>query len=267
MTPGRGRRRRVARSAQVRQQGVARLPGRRAHGDSDQSARDRGRGACPPMRRCCDVPGPIDMATVYVQPDTALRLLDEFERKEIPEIWLNPGAETTTSWPRPGAPPSQRDRGLQHHGRRKASERVLTPIAGLLDRPTRARGGIPIPVARYLYTFSYIARSAAILIRSPAHNLLEKRFFEKQCPAAPDVTGRVDLPTAVPGNPPNPTAAPRNHGDSGPARASEPAAPAAAAGRCRSQRAARRGRAPLRTARRRRRGHRRGASRPRSGPA
>ena len=41
-----------------------------------------------------DVPGAIDMATVYVQPDVALRLLDEFQRKQIPEIWLNPGADT-----------------------------------------------------------------------------------------------------------------------------------------------------------------------------
>ena len=41
-----------------------------------------------------DVPGPIDMATVYVQPDVALGLLDEFERKQIPEIWVNPGAES-----------------------------------------------------------------------------------------------------------------------------------------------------------------------------
>ena len=40
-----------------------------------------------------DVPGPIDMATVYVQPDVALRLLDEFQAKQIPEIWLNPGAD------------------------------------------------------------------------------------------------------------------------------------------------------------------------------
>lgn len=40
-----------------------------------------------------DVPGPIDMATVYVQPDVTLRLLDEFARKGIPEIWVNPGAE------------------------------------------------------------------------------------------------------------------------------------------------------------------------------
>ncbi len=40
-----------------------------------------------------DVPGDIDMATVYVQPDVTLRLLDEFERKAIPEIWINPGAE------------------------------------------------------------------------------------------------------------------------------------------------------------------------------
>ena len=40
-----------------------------------------------------DVPGPIDMATVYVQPEVTLRLLDEFERKGIAEIWVNPGAE------------------------------------------------------------------------------------------------------------------------------------------------------------------------------
>src|SRR6478609_5419690 len=41
-----------------------------------------------------DVPGPIDMATVYVQPDIAMRLLDEFEQKGIPEVWINPGAES-----------------------------------------------------------------------------------------------------------------------------------------------------------------------------
>jgi predicted CoA-binding protein len=41
-----------------------------------------------------DVPGAIDMATVYVQPDVGLRLLPEFEQKQIPEIWINPGAES-----------------------------------------------------------------------------------------------------------------------------------------------------------------------------
>lgn len=40
-----------------------------------------------------DVPGPIDMATVYVQPAIAMALLTEFERKQIPEVWINPGAE------------------------------------------------------------------------------------------------------------------------------------------------------------------------------
>jgi predicted CoA-binding protein len=40
-----------------------------------------------------DVPGPIDMATVYVQPDIATALLAEFEQKSIAEIWINPGAE------------------------------------------------------------------------------------------------------------------------------------------------------------------------------
>jgi predicted CoA-binding protein len=40
-----------------------------------------------------DVPGPIDMASVYVQPEIATGLLDEFARRHIPEIWINPGAE------------------------------------------------------------------------------------------------------------------------------------------------------------------------------
>ena len=40
-----------------------------------------------------DVPGPIDMATVYVQPEVTMRLLGEFQQKGIPEIWVNPGAE------------------------------------------------------------------------------------------------------------------------------------------------------------------------------
>lgn len=41
-----------------------------------------------------DVAGAIDMATVYVQPEVALQLLTDFERKGIPEIWINPGAES-----------------------------------------------------------------------------------------------------------------------------------------------------------------------------
>ena len=40
-----------------------------------------------------DVPGVIDMATVYVQPEITLGLLEEFQRKKIAEIWVNPGAE------------------------------------------------------------------------------------------------------------------------------------------------------------------------------
>lgn len=41
-----------------------------------------------------DVEGPIDIATVYVQPNTAIALLPEFEQKQIGEIWMNPGAES-----------------------------------------------------------------------------------------------------------------------------------------------------------------------------
>jgi predicted CoA-binding protein len=40
-----------------------------------------------------DVPGPLDMATVYVPPEVGVTLLEDFARKGIPEIWFNPGAE------------------------------------------------------------------------------------------------------------------------------------------------------------------------------
>jgi predicted CoA-binding protein len=42
-----------------------------------------------------DVPGRIDMATVYVQAEVGLQLLPEFEQKQIGEIWINPGAESS----------------------------------------------------------------------------------------------------------------------------------------------------------------------------
>ena len=41
-----------------------------------------------------DVSGPIDMATVYLPADTALRVLPDLAAKGIPEIWVNPGAES-----------------------------------------------------------------------------------------------------------------------------------------------------------------------------
>jgi hypothetical protein len=47
----------------------------------------------PTYRSVLDIPEPIDMATVYVPPQVTLQLLPEFERKGIPEIWINPGAE------------------------------------------------------------------------------------------------------------------------------------------------------------------------------
>jgi predicted CoA-binding protein len=41
-----------------------------------------------------DVPGPIDMATIYVAPAVGLRVLDEIAKKGIREVWLNPGADS-----------------------------------------------------------------------------------------------------------------------------------------------------------------------------
>ena len=40
-----------------------------------------------------DVPGPIDIATVYVQPAVGLKVMEHLAQKGIPEVWLNPGAD------------------------------------------------------------------------------------------------------------------------------------------------------------------------------
>ena len=41
-----------------------------------------------------DVPGPIDMATFYVPPEIGEKVMPEVARKNIPEVWLNPGSES-----------------------------------------------------------------------------------------------------------------------------------------------------------------------------
>jgi hypothetical protein len=70
-----------------------------------------------------DVPESIDMATVYVQPDIALRLLDDFEKKGIPEIWINPGAES--------------DELLTDARRRRLNVIAACSIVGIGDSPYR----------------------------------------------------------------------------------------------------------------------------------
>jgi predicted CoA-binding protein len=41
-----------------------------------------------------DAPMTIDMATFYVPPEVGERVIDEVAQKRIPEVWLNPGAES-----------------------------------------------------------------------------------------------------------------------------------------------------------------------------
>jgi uncharacterized protein len=42
-----------------------------------------------------DVPGTIDVATVYVPPRVGVAIMDQLARKGVPEVWLNPGADGT----------------------------------------------------------------------------------------------------------------------------------------------------------------------------
>ena len=41
-----------------------------------------------------EVPGPIDMATMYLAPAIGMRVIEEVAQKGIKEVWLNPGAES-----------------------------------------------------------------------------------------------------------------------------------------------------------------------------
>jgi uncharacterized protein len=40
-----------------------------------------------------DVPGSIDMATIYVPADQGVSVMEQLAQKGVPEVWLNPGAD------------------------------------------------------------------------------------------------------------------------------------------------------------------------------
>ena len=44
-------------------------------------------------RSVLDIPGPIDMATLYVPAASALVVVGELAQKGVAEVWLNPGAD------------------------------------------------------------------------------------------------------------------------------------------------------------------------------
>jgi uncharacterized protein len=41
-----------------------------------------------------DVPGPIDMASLYLPPEIGEQVIADIAQKGIAEVWLNPGAES-----------------------------------------------------------------------------------------------------------------------------------------------------------------------------
>jgi predicted CoA-binding protein len=40
-----------------------------------------------------DVPGTIDMATVYIPAEAGVTVMEQLAAKGVPEVWLNPGAD------------------------------------------------------------------------------------------------------------------------------------------------------------------------------
>ena len=50
----------------------------------------------PAFRSVLDVPGAIDLATLYVPAPVGVQVMDDLQKKGIPEVWLNPGADDRT---------------------------------------------------------------------------------------------------------------------------------------------------------------------------
>lgn len=70
-----------------------------------------------------DYPGPIDEASVYLPGDLGLPVMDELAQKQIPVVWLNPGADE------PQVVLRARALGL--------NPRVACSILGIGDTPVR----------------------------------------------------------------------------------------------------------------------------------
>ena len=41
-----------------------------------------------------DVPGRVDMASFYVPPEIGAQVIAEVAQQGVPEVWLNPGADS-----------------------------------------------------------------------------------------------------------------------------------------------------------------------------
>ena len=49
----------------------------------------------PAYRSVLDAPHRIDMATIYLPPSDGIGVLSEIVEKGIPEVWVNPGADSS----------------------------------------------------------------------------------------------------------------------------------------------------------------------------
>lgn len=47
----------------------------------------------PTFKSVFDIPGEVDLATIYVPPRVGVSVMDDVARKGIAEVWLNPGAD------------------------------------------------------------------------------------------------------------------------------------------------------------------------------
>ncbi len=48
----------------------------------------------PAFHSVLDIPGAVDMATMYVPPEIGAQVVEELAQKQVTEVWFNPGSES-----------------------------------------------------------------------------------------------------------------------------------------------------------------------------
>ena len=47
------------------------------------------------FRRVIDIPGPVERATLYLRPEIGISILEDVAAKQVEELFLNPGSESS----------------------------------------------------------------------------------------------------------------------------------------------------------------------------
>lgn len=94
----------------------------------------------PAYASIADVPGRVDVATLYVRPAVGERVIEEIAARGIRELWGEPGRGERRPPAPGGSPRARRPPAVQHPGDRRIAGALLTNRDGAAGRRRVFRG-------------------------------------------------------------------------------------------------------------------------------